>query len=100
MVEASIIASVQGLTAIGIGLLIGVAALGAAIGFGILGGKYIEGLARQPELSGKLMMQTFLMAGFVDAFPAVSIAIGLLLLFGTNPLLHAVAQAVKTQVGS
>lgn len=93
--HASIIASVQGLTAIGVGILIGVAALGAAIGFGILGGKYIEGVARQPELSGMLMVKTFLMAGFVDAFPAVSIAIGLLLLFGTNPLLHAVSQVIK-----
>lgn len=95
MDTASIIASVQGLTAIGVGILIGIAAMGAAIGFGILGGKYLEGVARQPELSGMLLTRTFLMAGFVDAFPAVSIAIGLLLLFGTNPLLHAVAQAIK-----
>jgi F-type H+-transporting ATPase subunit c len=95
METASIIASVQGLTAIGVGILIGIAAMGAAIGFGILGGKYLEGVARQPELSGMLLTRTFLMAGFVDAFPAVSIAIGLLLLFGTNPLLHAVAQAIK-----
>ncbi len=94
MVEiANLVANVQGYTAVAIGLLIGLASLGTAIGFGVLGGKFLEGVARQPELSPMLMMRMFLMAGLVDAFAAISIAMGLLLLFGTNPLLHAVTQA-------
>ncbi len=96
---AQLIASVQGYTAIGVGLLIGLASLGTAVGFGVLGGKFLEGVARQPELGPMLMVRMFLMAGLVDAFAAVSIAMGLLLLFGTNPLTRAVVLAAKTQTG-
>jgi F-type H+-transporting ATPase subunit c len=41
--------TVVGLTAIAVALLIGLGALGTAIGFGLLGGKFLEGAARQPE---------------------------------------------------
>jgi len=87
METAQLVAQVQAFTAIAAALLIGLAALGTAIGFGMLGGKFIEGIARQPELSPMLMMRMFLVAGLLDAFAAISIAIGLLLLFGQNPLL-------------
>jgi hypothetical protein len=46
------IASVQGMTALAVGIIFGLGALGTAIGFGILGGKLLEGSARQPELGG------------------------------------------------
>ncbi|KPJ68129.1 MAG: ATP F0F1 synthase subunit C [Coxiella sp. DG_40] len=97
---AALIANVQGLTAVGIGLLIGLASLGTAVGFGVLGGKFLEGVARQPELGPMLMVRMFLMAGLVDAFAAVSIAMGLLLLFGNNPLLLRVIEAVKQYSGA
>ena len=32
------------------GLMMGLGAVGAAIGVGVLGGKFLEGIARQPEL--------------------------------------------------
>lgn len=95
-----IAAQVQGMTAIAVALLIGLAAIGTAIGFGILGGKFLEGIARQPELSPMLMMRMFLMAGLVDAFAAISIAMGLLLLFGNNPLLLAVGNIIKQYSGT
>ena len=40
---ASLIAQVQGMTAIAVGLLIGMGALGTAIGFGLLGGRFLRG---------------------------------------------------------
>ena len=87
---ASIIASVQGLTAVAAALLIGLAALGTAIGFGLLGGKFLEGVARQPELTSMLMGKMFLVAALVDAFAAISIAMGLYLFFAGNPFLEVV----------
>ena len=39
---------------IAVGILIGLCALGPAIGFGILGGKFLESSARQPELASQL----------------------------------------------
>jgi len=94
---AQMIAGVQGFTAIAGGLLIGLAAMGTAIGFGVLGGKFLEGVARQPELSPMLMVRMFLMAGLVDAFAAISLAMGLLLMFSKNPFLSAVLEHVTGQ---
>lgn len=92
---ANLIAQVQGYTAVAAGLLIGLAALGTGIGFGILGGKFLEGVARQPELSPFLMIRMFLMAGLVDAFAAISIVMGFILFFANNPFLNAVISATK-----
>ncbi len=50
MQAANLIAQVQGMTVIAVALLIGLGALGTAIGFGLLGGKFLEGSARQPEM--------------------------------------------------
>jgi len=89
-ISGQIIANIESATAIAAALLIGLSALGTAIGFGILGGKFLEGVSRQPELTGLLMTRMFLMAGLIDAFSAISIAMGLMLLFGSNPLLNTV----------
>ena len=100
MQYAQLITTIQAFTAIAVALLIGLPSLGTAIGFGVLGGKFLEGVARQPELGPMLLMRMFLMAGLVDAFAAISIAIGLLLLFGNNPLTLAVANVLKLHAGS
>jgi F-type H+-transporting ATPase subunit c len=84
---ANTIANVQSFTAIAAALLIGLAALGTALGFGILGGKFLEGVARQPELTTLLTVRMFLMAGLLDAFAVISVAMGLYLIFGKNPFL-------------
>ncbi len=91
------LAAISGPSAIAAALLIGLAALGTAIGFGILGGKFLEGVARQPELSPMLMIRMFLMAGLVDAFAAISIVMGLYLFFASNPFME---QAVKAATGA
>ena len=41
-------------TIIGASILLAFAALGTAIGFAILGGKFLESSARQPELASSL----------------------------------------------
>ena len=56
------LASVLGMTAIAVALLIGMGALGTAIGFGILGGRFLEGAARQPELIPMLRTQFFIVS--------------------------------------
>lgn len=59
--------TVVGMTAIAVALLIGMGALGTAIGFGILGGKFLEGAARQPEMVPMLQVKMFIVAGLLDA---------------------------------
>ena len=77
-------------TVIAAGLLIGLGALGTAIGFAILGGKFLEGSARQPELTPMLQTKMFIVAGLLDAVPIIGVAIALLLIFA-NPFLSAIA---------
>ncbi|MBY4676565.1 F0F1 ATP synthase subunit C [Marinobacterium arenosum] len=62
-------------------LMLGLGAIGAAIGIGILGGKFIEGAARQPELVPLLRTQFFIVMGLVDAIPMIGVGLGLYVLF-------------------
>ena len=67
--------------AIAVSLMFGRAAVGAAIGMGNAGGKFLEGVARQPELLSDLRTQFFLVVGLVDAVPIISVGLGMYVLF-------------------
>jgi F-type H+-transporting ATPase subunit c len=86
--EISSIANVQGLTAIAVGIILGAGALGTAIGFGILGGKFLEGAARQPELVPLLQVKMFIVAGLLDAVTMIGVGLALFFTFA-NPFLSA-----------
>lgn len=77
MQVAELVAHVEGFTAIAVGLLIGLGALGTAIGFGLLGGKFLEGAARQPEMVPMLQVKMFIVAGLLDAVTMIGVGIGL-----------------------
>jgi F-type H+-transporting ATPase subunit c len=62
-------------------LVIGLGAIGAAIGVALLGGKFLEGAARQPELLPMLRTQFFVVMGLVDAVPMIGVGIGMYILF-------------------
>jgi F-type H+-transporting ATPase subunit c len=81
---------VMGMTLIAASLLIGLGALGTAIGFALLGGKFLEGSSRQPELTPMLQTKMFIVAGLLDAVPMIGVAIALLLIFA-NPFVSALA---------
>lgn len=91
MVNIMAVANVQAAAAIAAALLLGFSALGTAIGFGILGGKFLEGIARQPELKGMLMTNLFIIVGLVDAFAAIGVVMSFILFFANNPFLKALA---------
>lgn len=74
-----------GLAYIAVALLIGLAANGAAIGFGLLGGKLLEGSARQPEMAPMLQGKMFLIAGLLDAVPMIGVGIAMYILFVSIP---------------
>ena len=52
----------------------GLAAIGPAIGVGIVVGKTIEGVARQPELLGRLTVLMFIGIAFTEALAFIGIA--------------------------
>ena len=86
------IANVQGLTAVAIGIIVGLGALGAALGIGIMGSKFLESAARQPELVPMLQARMFLLAGLIDAAFIIGLAIAMFFAFA-NPLLSALTNA-------
>lgn len=69
---------------IAVAIMIGLAAIGAAIGIGILGGKFLEGAARQPDLIPLLRTQFFVVMGLVDAIPMIAVGLGLYMLFAIS----------------
>ena len=72
------------LVALACGLIISLGALGACLGIGMMGGKYIEAAARQPELMDKLQTKMFLLAGLIDAAFLIGVGIAMMFAFA-NP---------------
>lgn len=62
-------------------IMIGLGAAGTGVGFGILGGKLLEGSARQPEMAPMLQGKMFLIAGLLDAVPMIGVGIAMYLIF-------------------
>jgi len=94
MENLALIAQVQSYTAIALGLIIGLGAIGACIGIGIMGSKFLEAAARQPELIPTLQGRMFLLAGLIDA--SFIIGTGIALWFTTaNPFLGQLANLPK-----
>jgi F-type H+-transporting ATPase subunit c len=73
----SVIGQLEGMTVIAAALLIGLGALGTAIGFGLLGGKFLEGAARQPEMAPMLQVKMFVVAALLDAVTMIGVGIAL-----------------------
>lgn len=67
--------------AIGGGLAIGLAAIGAGIGNGLVTGKSIESMTRQPEMSGKIMTNMFISVGLIESIPIIATVIAIVLVF-------------------
>jgi F-type H+-transporting ATPase subunit c len=86
------IAHIEGMTVLAVGIIFGLGALGTAIGFGILGGRFLEGMARQPELAPALLVRMFIVAALLDAVAFIGIGFALFFTFA-NPFVNAFQQA-------
>ncbi|MEX2414789.1 MAG: F0F1 ATP synthase subunit C [Paenibacillaceae bacterium] len=62
-------------------IAIGLGALGAGIGNGLIVGRALEGISRQPELRGTLQTTMFIGIGLVEALPVISLVFALLFVF-------------------
>ena len=80
------VAHVQAMTVLAVGIIFGMGALGTAIGFGILGGRFLEGAARQPELAPMLQVKMFIVTALVDAVAMIGIGFALFFTFA-NPFI-------------
>jgi F-type H+-transporting ATPase subunit c len=80
--------NILGLVALACCVIIGLGAIGACIGIGLMGGKYLEASARQPELMNELQTKMFLLAGLIDAAFLIGVGIAMLFAFANPFVLH------------
>jgi F-type H+-transporting ATPase subunit c len=66
--------------AIAIGIIMGLAALGASLGVSKVTSQTIEGIARQPEARGALQTTMFISVGLVEALPIIATVVAFMLL--------------------
>ena len=69
---------IYGISAIGAGL----AVLGAGLGIGQIGGKAVEGIARNPEASGKITTTMLIAAALVEGVALFAVIVCLLVALG------------------
>ena len=84
------LAMIQSYTAIGLGIMVGLGALGACIGIGIMCASFLDGAARQPEMIPQLQTKVFLLLGLIDASFIISVGIVMMFAFA-NPLLSVIS---------
>ncbi|MEM7254482.1 MAG: F0F1 ATP synthase subunit C [Pseudomonadota bacterium] len=90
---AAEVALIYGATALGVGIILAAAGLGSALGWGMICGRYIDGIARQPELRPQLLGQMLFTGGLMEAFPMIVLGISMWFIFA-NPFMGAATAAL------
>ena len=60
------------------GIGAGIAAIGAGLGIGQIGGKAMEGMARQPEVASKIQTAMLIAAAFIEAVALFAVVVAFL----------------------
>jgi F-type H+-transporting ATPase subunit c len=66
---------------LGAGLAMGIGALGPGLGLGLMIGKALESIARQPEVSGDVRTNMFIGIGVTEAVALYAFVVALILIF-------------------
>ncbi|MBB6453958.1 F-type H+-transporting ATPase subunit c [Salirhabdus euzebyi] len=70
----------MGLGVLAAAIAVGLAALGAGIGNGLIVSRTVEGIARQPELRGALQTTMFIGVALVEALPIIAVVIAFMVM--------------------
>lgn len=87
------VATIYAYTALGVAIILAAAGLGSALGWGLICSKFIEGIARQPEMRPQLTGQMLFTGGLMEAFPFIVLGISMWFIFA-NPFIGAAQSAV------
>lgn len=71
----------EGMKALATALAIGLGALGPGIGIGIIGGKGLEAIGRNPEVEGKVRTMMILGIAFAESVAIYALVIALIIKF-------------------
>ena len=85
--------TVVGFTAIAVAILIGFRRRRCRHWHGLLGGRFLEGCARQPELAPMLQTKMFLVVALLDAVAMIGVGIALFFAFA-NPFVGQLQTAL------
>ena len=88
-----LIATIYSSTAIAVGIILAAAGLGSALGWGLICSKFLEGIARQPEMRPMLTGQMLFTGGLMEAFPMIVLGMAMWFTFA-NPFLGGAQAAV------
>jgi F-type H+-transporting ATPase subunit c len=91
--DAQLVAMIYSYTAVGVGIILAAAGLGSALGWGMICSKFIEGIARQPEMRAQLTGQMLFTGGLMEAFPMIVLGISMWFIFA-NPFIGAAKTAM------
>ena len=91
----NIYGTIQSFTVIAVAILAGFSAAGTAIGLGILGGKFLEGVARQPNMAAMLQIKMFIIVGLLDAISMIAVGLALYFTFA-NPFAESLLTLAAT----
>jgi F-type H+-transporting ATPase subunit c len=91
--DAVIVSQIMSSTAIAVGIILAAAGLGSALGWGLICAKFIEGIARQPEMRAQLTGQMLFTGGLMEAFPMIVLGISMWFIFA-NPFIGAAKAAL------
>ncbi|MFA6353536.1 MAG: ATP synthase F0 subunit C [Candidatus Paceibacterota bacterium] len=65
--EKEVVSAVVSFAPVGKGLAIGLSAVGAGIGIGLIGGRAMEAIGRNPEATGKVLVPMLIASAFAEA---------------------------------
>ena len=85
-------------TCLSVGVIIAAAGFASALGWALICSKYLEGIARQPEMRAQLMVQMLFTGGLMEAFPFIVLGISMWFIFA-NPFMGAAETAIKALGG-
>jgi len=77
-----------------VGAIMVVAGAVSAIGWAMICSKYLEGIARQPELMPMLRVQMFIAGGLMESFPFIILAMAMWFTFA-NPFLGVAISTIS-----
>ena len=69
------------LTTLAAGLAIGLGALGPGLGIGMLAGKAMEALGRNPEAQGAIQQNMILAIAFAEAIAIYALVVAIIIIF-------------------
>ena len=88
-----VVAQVSASTALGVGIILAFAGGASAVGWGLIMGKYLDGIARQPEMRPQLLGQALFAGGLMEAFPFIVLGLSMWFIFA-NPFMATAAKAL------